>query len=421
MKLNPQGYVYGKKPDNKNPFWETEEGGGTSKTKTLNVNATVDNGVGIPIVEVSNNETSEEQNVTLAFKNLKGEKGDRGLPGPKGDAGERGLPGPAGERGLSGPAGERGPIGLTGPAGPKGEKGDRGLPGPAGERGPAGPTGPMGPMGPAGSGGGNGSANVRATVSVDNKVGSKENPASVKVTTSKDGDETVFDFSFSHLRGRTGDPGRDGLRGEQGLQGSIGPRGSEGPAGPTGPAGPRGPIGPTPIISFNTQIKDGPLGVRVQKANSDDARPIYDIIFSGLSDSSQNQNYTKIAAFRPINETKSLGFSTIAVYNVTDAKDESAIGEYTLYVSDSFEVIDGTNSSHPIMIANFKVTLTFSAGFSQVSTVINQTVVTKYDSSNVIGLYLPNCIPVFHNKKLYILDTNNIPINKNISDFKEMK
>ena len=394
MKLNPQGYVYGKKPDNKNPFWETEEGGGTSKAKTLNVNATVDNGVGIPTVEVSNNETSEEQNVTLAFKNL---KGDRGLPGP---------------------AGERGPIGLTGPAG---ERGPIGLTGPAGERGPIGPTGPMGPAGPAGSGGGNGSANVRATVSVDNKVGSTENPASVKVTTSKAGDETVFDFSFSHLRGRTGDPGRDGLRGEQGIQGSIGPRGSEGPAGPTGPAGPRGPIGPAPIISFNTQIKDGPLGVRVQKANSDDARPVYDIIFSGLSDSSQNQNYTKIAAFRPINETKSLGFSAIAVYNVTEAKDETAIGEYTLYVSDVFEVIDGTNSSYPIMIANFKVTLTFSADFSQVSTVINQTVVTKYDSSNVIGFYLPNCIPVFHNKKLYILDTNNIPINKNISDFKEMK
>ena len=114
-------------------------------------------------------------------------------------------------------------------------------------------------------GGGGGTANIDASASVDQTVGT----ASVNVTKTVIDNVTNFDFAFSGIKGEQGIPGVPGPAGEQGIPGVPGPAGEpgiQGPQGPAGeqgipgvpgPAGPAGPAGPsdvTPILTEGVEI-----------------------------------------------------------------------------------------------------------------------------------------------------------------------
>ncbi|HDR1867420.1 TPA: collagen-like protein [Pasteurella multocida] len=97
--------------------------------------------------------------------NIKGPKGDRGIPGQNGAKGERGETGARGEQGLRGQTGPAGGNGATfkpnvSSTGLLSWTNDKGLSnpasvnikGPKGDRGETGPQGPVGPQGPSGGG-----------------------------------------------------------------------------------------------------------------------------------------------------------------------------------------------------------------------------------------------------------------------------
>lgn len=154
------------------------ERGPTSVAQTIDIDATVDDRVGKPVVDVGRGSTSDKVKYMFSFRNIKGEPGERG---PKGDAftyadfTEEQLTALRGERGDAGEAGPQGPAGATGPQGPVGKDGKNGadgvscthswdgtvltvtsasgtssadLRGPKGDARPTGATGPEGPAGP---------------------------------------------------------------------------------------------------------------------------------------------------------------------------------------------------------------------------------------------------------------------------------
>lgn len=126
-----------------------------------NVSATVDDATGTPYVDVETSGPDTALNISFAFHNLKGSKGDTGEQGPSGETGPQGEAGPQGEKGETGPAGADG--GYYSPAvdssgnlswtpsksgmpsvaganirGPQGPSGENGAQGPQGDQGPAG-------------------------------------------------------------------------------------------------------------------------------------------------------------------------------------------------------------------------------------------------------------------------------------------
>lgn len=80
---------------------EQSSEGGSSITGAT---ATVDGNSGTPEVSVA----LQEGNLSFAFKNLKGEKGDTGEPGAQGEAGTKGDKGDTGSAGAKGDKGDTG-------------------------------------------------------------------------------------------------------------------------------------------------------------------------------------------------------------------------------------------------------------------------------------------------------------------------
>lgn len=176
--LNPQGYNYGREPQNINPFWGG--GGGEVIIPDMSAAATVDQTTGTPAVQVSTDQEGSEVTFTFNFSGLKGETGAQGPAGERGETGATGATGaqgPAGPKGETGATGAQGPQGIqgiqgeTGPQGPKGDTGATGPQGPQGETGPQGPAGPQGETGATGATGPRGPAGADGSTFLTAAIG----------------------------------------------------------------------------------------------------------------------------------------------------------------------------------------------------------------------------------------------------------
>lgn len=192
--LNPQGYNYGKDPENKNPFWD----GGESEIISIAATATVDNSTGTPSVAVANVGTRLSPIFKFDFHNIKGAQGERGLQGERGERGLQGIQGIQGERGAQGIQGERGIQGI---------QGERGIQGIQGETGATGAT----PV-------------ISADATINGNVGTP----SVEVTKTGTNEAPTLHFAFSNLKGAKGDTGATGAAGQNGQDGQDGADGEDG-------------------------------------------------------------------------------------------------------------------------------------------------------------------------------------------------
>ena len=112
------------------------------------INASVDNTVGTPSVDVSSSGSNQEKNINFAFSNLKGEKGDKGDIGATGpyftpSVSNEGVISWTNNGELDNPSSVniKGPQGIQGIQGEKGNKGDKGDKGEKGDKGDKGSTG----------------------------------------------------------------------------------------------------------------------------------------------------------------------------------------------------------------------------------------------------------------------------------------
>lgn len=233
-------------------------------------------------------------------RGLQGEKGETGETGPQGPQGLQGLQGEKGERGIQGPQGEKGETGETGAAGQngqtsyfhikyssianpttssqmtetpstyigtyvdytetdstdptkytwsrfqgvQGDKGDRGI---AGENGADGKTSYL---------------HIAYANSADGKTGFNVSDSVDKLYIGQYTDFIQADstdptkYSWTKIKGETGERGPQGLqglqgeKGEQGIQGPKGDTGAKGDKGDTGATGAQGPKGDTGATTY---------------------------------------------------------------------------------------------------------------------------------------------------------------------------
>ena len=191
---------------------QTGAAGPIGPTPNLDIDAAVDNKVGVPSVTVYKSGTDLKPRFYLDFHNLKGEIGQTGATGPTG------APGPAPD--ISVDATVDNNVGVPAVEVTKGGTSEnptfslafKNLKGEVGQTGATGATGATGPT-----------PNINVNATVDNNVGV---PA-VEVTKGGSTENPTFSLAFKNLKGEVG---QTGATGETGATGATGPTGKDGNA-----------------------------------------------------------------------------------------------------------------------------------------------------------------------------------------------
>lgn len=234
----------------------------------------------------------------IALKDLKGDKGDRGLIGQTGD------PGQIGADGLQAPTGAPGKDGSSGIPGVKGDRGDagtQGLPGAAGKNGIKGTDGKPG---------------------LDGREILLQKTAT-HVQWKYKGEAFWTDLiKLDDLRGPKGDQGDQGDPGQQGKPGLPGTAGSRGAMGMIGQTGPKGDPGDgtgtgtgTATIFKSYQVPlETPDGIRTQFTLPNEYAPGSLMIFlNGINERFISESITNVFTFQDAPLNSDAIFATYAV------------------------------------------------------------------------------------------------------------